>query len=75
MKYNGNKTIDTAYKIAPTKIKARLFKKVPRPLKIIATPSVIMCGMTKAVAMRAPACSEPVVVVLEPIKLAIRKMK
>lgn len=70
-KYNGNNTIATAYKIAPVKANPDLLRKHPNPLKIVARTVQIMCGITSAVAIAAPACSAPLDPPTAPVKYAI----
>ena len=57
MKYIGNNTSATVYKIAPVNAKPRFFMNKPNPLKSTARAVQIKCGITKAVAIPDPICS------------------
>ena len=56
IKYKGNNTTATVYKIAPVNAKALFRINNPRALNYAARAVTIRCGATRAVAIPMPIC-------------------
>ena len=75
IKYGGNNTIETQYRIPPVSANPLPFCAHPRVLKSAASPTATICGISNAVARAAPTCSLPSVLETLVVKYDTRYTK